>query len=167
MLDILIEPAKILIEKGVDFYEKTKEHQNITLMVQDKILRELRFNAEVISILIKEENISEKEIQISLRRTLKTEAFDALEGGSFPLKILFNRKLDDDDWMYISDKEQWSKYKQRIKGIETQSQLLERTYHRLKIQKILSENKIVHGDIGYIRYLMLSLKKSIEKNHKI
>jgi len=100
MFDLLLEPAKLFVEKGLDAYRKTQEHKNLRIAIQDRIRREVRFNVALLSEHINETKDGqakhENKIRAGLIKSLRTTAFDDADSGVVPLTLFFEDKIDDD-----------------------------------------------------------------------
>lgn len=164
MLDLLIEPAKIFFEKGIDAYRKTQEHKNLRVAVQDRIRREVRFNVALLNEFVTEKNGTAKHedaIRGGLIKSLRTMAFDDADSGIVPMTLFFDEELMTDVWPVRGFEAAQEKYKGWVKSLETQYDLLERTYHRIRIARTFAECGKVHGDIDYIRFLLIACEKSL------
>lgn len=164
MLDLLLEPAKIFVEKGLDFYKKTQEHKNLRVAVQDRIRREVRFNIALLTEFITEKNgvaKHEETIRGGLIKSLRTSAFDDADSGILPLPLFFEDELANEIWPSKGFDINKEKYKEWLKAVKTQYDLLERVYHRIRIAKTFAECGKIHGDLDYVRFMLIAFEKSI------
>lgn len=163
MLDLLLEPAKMFVEKGIDAYRKTKEHRNLRIAVQDRLRREVRFNVALLNEFSTEKNGAakhEEAVRKGLIKSLRTNAFDDADCGIVPLALFFEDELKDDIWPSLAFPAK-DKYGKWLGAVNTQYDLLERIYHRIRIAKTFAECGKVQGDMDYIRYMLIAFEKSI------
>lgn len=166
MLDLLLEPAKIFVEKGIEAFRKSQEHKNLRVAIQDRIRREVRFNITLL-----EEYLTKKtdgtakhdeDVRASLLKSLRTCAFDDVDSGMLPLKLFFEQGLGDAIWpkggFKPEDRDQFLKWVSKDK---TQYDLLERIYHRLRIAKTFASCGKPQGNMEYIRFMLIAFEKSI------
>lgn len=164
MLEFILEPAKIFFEKGIDAYRKTQEHKNLRIAIQDRIRREVRFNIALLTEFSTEKNGTSKHedvIRQGLIRSLRTSAFDDADSGIVPLTLFFDEELKSDIWPVKAFDNAQGKYMGWVRALETQYDLLERTYYRIRIARTFAECGKVHGDIDYIRFLLMAFEKSL------
>lgn len=140
MIDLLLEPAKLFIEKGLDAYRKTKEHENLRLTIQDRIRREIRYNQALLTEIVSQSNKDHKhdeQIRLGLIRALRTDAFDDADSGIVPLSLFFEQALFDSIWPTKGFEVKKAKYLDWLAKVQTQYALLERAYHRIRIARYL------------------------------
>ncbi len=165
MFDLLFGPAKMLIEKGMDHFKKSEELKNLTFVIKDKILRETRFNLEIVQQLLRRVEAKEKGAQLALIKAIRTSAFDELDRGNIPISFLFPSGVDKGNWPKWCDKRVYEeRYKKYTKSIDSQADLLERTYHRLYLLKTYAECGEVRGDIDYVCFLLQILRDSLKES---
>lgn len=164
MFDVLLEPAKIFVEKGLDAYRKTQEHKNLRIAMQDRIRREVRFNVALLNEYINQkkdgEAKHEKEIREGLIKSLRTTAFDDADAGVVPLTLFFEDKIGDDVWPQKGFDSK-DKYKGYLKSVQTQYDLLERIYYRIRIAKTFADCGKIYGDMDYVRFMLVAFEKAI------
>lgn len=167
MWELLIEPAKKFIEGGIDAFVKSKDYQNLSLAVQDRLRREVRLNNSLLEAIEEvEPNTTTPRhadsVKIELLRSVQTNAFDDTTGGGLPLSIFFSSDISP-DWFPKNTKE-WPKRDQYLKNIRTikkQHELVERIYHRLKIARTFALAGKLNGDLHYLRFLLIGAERSI------
>ncbi len=98
MLDMLLEPTKTFVKGGIDAFRKSNEHNNLLIAVQDRILREVRFNSALLQELKKvDKNTNTPKyddvIRLALVKSWRTEAFDEVNSGVLPLTLFFETTL--------------------------------------------------------------------------
>ncbi|MBE9561574.1 MAG: hypothetical protein IMF12_01745 [Proteobacteria bacterium] len=162
MLDLLLEPTAIFIKSGISAFRKSKEHHNLLIAVQDRIRREVKFNAAILQEFMKYSNDSSKDeyLCLTLLKGLQTEAFDEINKGILPLSIFFEKKSlksDFPNWQK-KDTEQYFKW---MDSIETQYDLLERVYHRIKLAQTFAKGNRLQGNMRYIQFMLIGFQKSI------
>lgn len=167
MLDLLLEPAKLFIEKGLDAYRKTKEHQNLRLAIQDRIRREIRYNQALLTEIVSQPNNEhkhEEQIRLGLIRALRTDAFDDADSGIVPLGLFFEQTLPDSIWPTKGFEAKKAKYLEWLTRVQTQYALLERAYHRIRIARAFAECGKIHGELSYIRFMLIGLEQSMTES---
>ncbi|WP_071057828.1 hypothetical protein [Pelistega sp. MC2] len=161
MLDLLMEPVKIFIKGGVEKFLKSKELKNMQVAYVAMLLRETRFNKEVLKEITADQSEDKTEIA-PLVNCLKTEAFDALNNSLLPLNLVISGDLKCQKDYFCKDE----KYLEWIKSDKTISDLLERTYFRLHITKTLVTISNKKWDYGYISFLLNCLQKELLSFYK-
>ncbi len=162
MWDLLIEPTKAFIKGGLDAFRKSEEIKNLTMVIQDRIRREARFNAAVLDEICKEEHGQPKnpmDVRVALVRSLRTHAFDDVNNGSIPLDLFFSASLNREQWPNWRNKDQYMKY---TASDAHQLDLLERVYHRINLAKTFAECGKLQGNLDYIRFMLAALDISIK-----
>lgn len=167
MLELLIGPAKKLLEMGIETFKKSEDMRTLTVVVQDKILRETRFNLEVFQQIVKRDKegafINSEEVRLALIKALRTTAFDELNNETIPVSLFFPYPVDKGKWP--KDSRTWGKiekYLEYTESVRTQADLLERLYHRLFLIKTFAECGKLQGDLNYICFLLMALLKSLK-----
>ncbi|MCK5877324.1 MAG: hypothetical protein KAG43_06800 [Candidatus Marithrix sp.] len=160
MLDLLLEPTALFVKGGIKAFRKSKEHHNLLIAVQDRIRREVKFNSALLQEFMKFASGSSKDdyLCITLLKALETEAFDDINRGVLPLSIFFEKKSLKSDFPNWQETEQYFKW---MKSIETQYDLLERVYHRIKLAQTFAKAERLQGNMRYIQYMLIGLQKSI------
>ncbi|MDM8557450.1 hypothetical protein [Candidatus Parabeggiatoa sp. HSG14] len=168
MLDLLLEPTKMFVKGGIDVFRRSKEHKNLLIVVQDRVRREVRFN----SALLQEFNKCDKnkntfkhdeQLRVALVKSLQTEAFDEVNKGVLPLALFFETELLKDE-IWPKSATNWpekEKYLGWLKNVNTQYDLLERVYHRIKLTKTFAECGKIQGNINYVYFMLIGFEKSI------
>ena len=164
MLDLLLEPTTVFVRNGIKAFRASKEHQNLSIAVQDRIRREVRFNAALLQEIMKfSENGNsvkkDEHICLTLIKALQTEAFDEINKGVLPLSLFFENQLAKEEifpnWFEKNKFFDW------MKKIYTQYDLLERVYHRIKLAKTFAEAGRLQGNMKYIQFMLIGFEKSI------
>ena len=166
MFELLLAPAKKLLEVGIDTFKKSEDLKTLTVVVQDKVLRETRFNLEIFEQILrkgKDGNYSNPDkIRLALIKAVRTNAFDELDSGNIPISFLFPRDAEKEKWP--RNEERWGdvkKYLDWTGSIKTQSDLLERVYQRLMLLKTYAECGSIYGDLYYVRFLLMALRNTL------
>jgi hypothetical protein len=163
MWDILIEPAKTFIKGGLDAFRKSDEIKSLTLAIQDRIRREVRFNAAILDEINKDDNGQPKNpenVRLALVRSLRTNAFDDINNGLIPIVLFFSSELDKDKWPKWKSKEKYLLYTHSDK---MQVDLLERIYYRISLAKTFAECGKLQGNFDYIRFMLAALDVSLKE----
>ena len=154
MWEFLTRPAEIFIEGGINAFRQSKEMQNVMLAAQDRIRRESRFNEAVLDELLKDKNRRRYSGQkcAGLILSLKTRAFEDVDGGALPPGLPFPIELDQTagpDWLQCGDR-----HMKRIEKITDLRGLLECTYHRIMLAKTFAGFGKRQGDFRDIKFLI-------------
>ncbi|MDM8565028.1 hypothetical protein QUF74_05190 [Candidatus Halobeggiatoa sp. HSG11] len=162
MLDLLLEPTALFVKGGIDAFRTSKEHHNLLIAVQDRIRREVKFNTAILQEFMKYSNDSSKDeyLCLTLLKALQTEAFDEINRGVLPLSIFFEKKSLKSDFPNWQKKETEQFFKW-MENIESQYDLLERVYHRIKLAQTFAEGNRLQGNMRYIQFMLIGLQKSI------
>ncbi len=162
MLELLTGPAKDFLKLGIDEFRKHKEYRNLIIAIQDRIRREVRFNIAVLDEVLKIKDDHRDGQYEALVRSLRTDGFDQIDSGMLPLKIFFGDEVAESVWPKGGFTEgEIKQYKSRLKGIETQYDLLERVYHRIRLAQTFVDLGTVKSDMKYVHFLLRAFKRSI------
>ncbi|NLA90601.1 MAG: hypothetical protein GX843_03035 [Synergistaceae bacterium] len=172
MFELLLGPAKKLLEMGIETFRKSEDLKTLTVVVQDKILRETRYNLEIFQQLLRKKVdgsfSNPEEIRLALTEAIRASAFDELDNGCIPLSFLFPLDAGKEKWP--KNPEKWGdveKYLQHTESIKTQADLLERLYHRIFLLKTYGECGKIHGDLRYICFLLMALNNSLKGSQEV
>ncbi|PID66040.1 MAG: hypothetical protein CR975_04975 [Gammaproteobacteria bacterium] len=154
MIDLFLEPAKILISKGVKQFLSSEEQKNLSIAVTDALKREMRFNIAILKEIAKLDG-SDENTRCALMASLKTYIFDKANRHPVPLSLLVVQPLDKTQvvWKNTEEKERFLKY---IRKDQMLLALIERAYYRIHIGQTLAKCGKHNIDYSYIQF-MLSL----------
>lgn len=165
MIDLILNGAKYIIDKGYEAYKKSDELDHLRLCVQDRVRRELAFNREILQELCRETSDAVRwtgEPRKRLIDSLTTSAFDAVNDGMVPARLLFEKEFDSQQFFGSWDgKETPNAYMANVAVISSQVQLLERAYHRIKLYKLYSESPEHKTNVEYLRFLVGKMLQSL------
>ncbi|ALB62188.1 hypothetical protein BN137_853 [Cronobacter condimenti 1330] len=157
MFELLLEPAKLFINAGMDSFKKSKELANLKIAVRQRITREIKLNAAVLDEIIK--NYYDKEGAVAeknaLIMALRTRAFDDLNDGAIPVSLLISGDVE--HWPAAATKDEKDRYLKYLSSIKTPIDLLDRAYYRIHIARILASSGKCDSDLKYIRYMLTAL----------
>jgi hypothetical protein len=139
-----IDLARLFLES----YQSKNHHEAGKQRVRETLHRELRLNAELVS---EAGKVATEKPQLSreLLKRLQTESFDAFSAAGLPLAEIFVSRWSVGDHPGL-------KYKHQFRSINHVSELVERAYHRIRVQQIRSEvdqSKNARS-LGYPRVLL-------------
>ncbi len=166
MWDLLAEPAKTFIKGGLDAFRKSDEIKNLTLAIQDRIRREVRFNAAIFDAISKDDSSlkTPEVVRAALVGSLRTDAFDDINNGLIPIVLFFSPELDKHKWPKWKNKDLYLEY---LQSTETQVDLLERIYHRISLAKTFAEcGGSMQVNLDYIRFMLAALDVSMKSMPK-
>ncbi|PZA00704.1 hypothetical protein A6K26_000090 [Gammaproteobacteria bacterium 2W06] len=144
MMTSTIDLARLLL----DGYKDKAGREAVTERIRQSIHRELRLNAELAT---EAANVHAREPDLA--RALLTEMpldmFNAVSASGLPLTNIFPSA-----WNVAADPP--STYSERLKNIEKVSELVERAYHRIRIQQIRNQVGQIKDprSLGYLRVLL-------------
>lgn len=162
MLDLLFEPAKMLIEGGVEKLRRSAELKNLKIAIQDRLLRELAFNLAILDEAIKEsrkDGDGSEAACVALVSALRTSAFDAINDGPIPASLLISDGIEKAEWPKYKGTDQYNIY---LQGVSDLVGLVDRAYHRIHIAKTFASCGKFNVDLSYIRFMICCLIKEIK-----
>lgn len=156
-----------LVKKGVENLKRDAEFVNSRGAIREAVFRELKFNKALISEYTKQigsfansvEQFSEKTKEYDsfaqeLANELDFSAFTKLEDSFMPIDLYFSGSIDLNS-RYAEDKA----HKAWAASIKSETELIERIYHRLKILRARwrSHQPVAYSSITYIDWLITQL----------
>ena len=167
MLDLFIEPAKSLLRMGIDTFKTSEDMKTLTIVVQDRVQREVKFNLEVVQQIVKKDKNGElanpEDVRLALVKSLRTRAFDELNNETIPVSLFFACPLEREKWP--KNPKTWGdveRYMKHTAADETLADLLERLYHRMYLAKTYADCGKLQGDMDYMRFLLMALLNSLK-----
>lgn len=164
----LADAAKELIRVGLKAYQVSDSRRELRTCVRAQIKRELVFNREVLNELLRTNGTDEPTWQGDERerliRALRTAGFDALDAHLIPLDVFFDDKLIEEQHskVFCPDREKPPAHYSRVQDLNSQVDLLERTYRRLHFAKLYEESGSRKPNFEYLRYLVVSSILSLD-----
>ena len=144
----MITGAIDLARLFLDGYQSSKDKEASIQRIREAIHRELRLNAELAT---EAERLHKKDPDLAnalLLRT-QTQAFDALSIAGMPLYEIFS-----EPWSVMEYSN--FRYRNQFNTISTVGELVERAYHRVRIQQVRSEVGQTKDSraLGYLKVLV-------------
>lgn len=150
MVDIatMLTPAiadliKKFAEKGLDSHEAAKELDMLSMVMRERVRRDMRYNAELMS-----DARLDPPVKIL---NFETEALDFVCEQGIPLAMLFNRSLSEAQQLSFAGADK--SHIKWFRELDTEAKLVERTLHRAKIAQLKAKYGLPVGDITYLRKL--------------
>lgn len=171
VIDLILSATQTLITKGVEFFQKSEETKRLRLCVQDRLRRELRFNREILDELARMEegkNRWDGRERRRLVKALNTTAFDAVDGGMIPSGLLLEGDLQPQSFfMSWKGSEAPAAYTVRVREVRTQAQLVERTYHRIRLYKLYGNSPERETDVQYLCFLVAKTLEALGQGQSV
>lgn len=176
MLELVSGLFSTLISQGIGEFTKSKQLKTLRIVCIDRLLREVRFNKEVLSE-IKEHNDKNKkrqysesdfqEIKRDLILSLQTKGFDVVTDSMVPLGLIISGKLKLADGERIIVHKPGESYgfssenETRFKGMVQKLEFLERLVERFYLRIVIAKSSKRAKDYEYIRYLSVILERNL------
>ena len=168
LIDILTDASKSLIKYGLDRYIKKKEFETLAKCLRDRTKREIRFNLEVVSELMRSNEDLDQELKfkwidedrIKLFDCLKMDTFRAIEESLLPFDEVFKGVCDINKKL-LEYTVKSGHTGTRLSKCDTISNLVERTYHRIEFTKLYCKSANRNPDLAYLQDMMLLILKCI------
>lgn len=148
MIDFIFQPvAELLISKGMDGVQNTARFKHSQKAIRQAIFREMQFNQQLLN------EASNNQEDMALRRCLAEEfsfsAFEKIEDSFIPVDLYFLNEM-------TFEKERDESFKERVKSIHSEADLVTRCYLRLKVIRARwrSGQPYQQGSIDYADKLM-------------
>jgi len=144
MMTATIDLARLLL----DSYKDNAGQRAGIARVRESVHRELRLNAELAAEAAKVQ-AKQPDVARALLTQMPVETFDALSAAGLPLTRIFSSP-----WNVADDPP--SKYRKPLENIRQASELVERAYHRIRIQQIRNQVGQIKDPraIGYLKVLL-------------
>jgi hypothetical protein len=168
MLETIFSVAwEHLVKKGVESLKHDRDFVNSRSAIRDAVLRELKFNKALIneymrqlsSVANNSEQFATKTKEYGtfakeLANELDFSAFSKLEDSFMPIELYFSGSVDlTTRWAEDKAHKSWAA------SIKSETELIERIYHRLKILRARwrSHQPTAYNSITYIEWLITQL----------
>lgn len=156
-----------IFSKGLDHWNGSREARLVKLALRDRLHREVRLNLEIWKLFDQRKNKPTPEVLASL---LSVKAFDEICTLNFPLSELLGAECLPSDvsrHLQLEGKPNANKkFKQRVKSITSEVDLIERIWHRLHILKARQQLSGSLGDIDYLKHLLVGLDIALSESKK-
>jgi hypothetical protein len=151
IVPIITSATQAISTQGIEAFFEKQEGRNLRDMLRERLLREMRFNSEL---------LSHRGLE-SIQKVdqLDARALEFVFSQPLPLKALFPRLLSEDDKTKIAGSSQ--RAKQRINGLLGEADLIERVWLRMSIAKFRARNGLPLGDVDYLSHLIIGLRLSL------
>lgn len=145
MINTILELGSELLKEAYANHKNKKQAQEL---LSELLLEEVRWNLELVRMAAKLEEI---EKVVKLMSHLKFNVFDSISNAGIPFAKIFPN-----DW----NNDTPEKYFNYTKNVNTEAQLILRTYHRLRIHNLRLEVNIetMSNSENYLEYLLLKSK---------
>lgn len=148
MIDFIVQPvAELLMSKGVDGIQNTAKFKHSQKAIRQAIFREMQFNQQLLN------EATNNQEDVELRKCLAEEfsfsAFEKIEDSFIPVDLYFLHEV-------TFEKERDETFKERVKNIHNEADLITRCYLRLKVIRARwrSGQPYQQGSIDYADKLM-------------
>lgn len=141
----MLEIISVLIEKGIDGWEKSKEAELLRDSLRERLSREVRFNLAIWNL------PATKPQPEAFAAMMSSEAFNAVCTLNLPLRLILDPNSLDAKAKQIMDEHPDGNFKNWTDGISNEVTLVERIWHRLKV---LQYRQDLDGSLGNLEYLM-------------
>jgi hypothetical protein len=143
------------VEYLLDWYKEKNAREELNLNIKERLYWELTWNLEILNEL---DHVGKKEKEniLELKKTLLSKLnfnqFNIISSAGIPMNSIVQGNLEPNNF---------SKYKNKLSKIRTNSQLVQKTYHRLRIHQLRHEHNIVRNQssTNYLIYLCIEAKK--------
>jgi len=103
-----------------------------------------------------------------LVKALNTTAFDAVDGGMIPSGLLLEGDLQPQSFfMSWKGSEAPAAYTVRVREVRTQAQLVERTYHRIRLYKLYGNSPERETDVQYLCFLVAKTLEALGQGQSV
>ena len=133
---------------GIEAWKEDKQFKTTRRILRERLSREMRYNAEIISIIELDENEIFEALELSALRELMFQPL--------PLDELFPLKLRRELWKNVSSHKVKLKHRNFIKNITSEAELIERLWHRYSLAKF-KLTKELSSDLEYINSIIYLL----------
>lgn len=162
MIENLIAPygnvLTKLIEIGVDQWDLNKQYQTFVAVARESLLRELRLNIALIDEVVKSKDDNSNLAPLMVKQ-LSTNTFENLVLAGIPLGKMFDEKLETEFWGKFDLNERDSN---NVANLKIVSELIDRTYHRLRIFKIRVELGVDRTRFEYFKKLLRASESALQ-----
>lgn len=148
MIEWIVQPvAELMMSKGMDRIQNTAEFKHSQKAIRQAIFREMQFNQQLLN------EASNNQEDAELRKCLADEfsfsAFEKVEDSFIPVDLYFLNEVN-------FERERDEVFKERVKSIRNEADLVTRCYLRLKVIRARwrSGQEYQHGSVDYADKLM-------------
>ena len=152
LVKLLFSAISGVINLAVDGWKNDGIFMNAAIIARDSVVRELKLCLAILDDL---ESVESEESKSALLSQLSSASFDAVESSGFPLRYIFTGEFDAGRYTgIISGYAGSGRYVNYMAKIESNVDLVERTYIRLKMYMIRNKAGVEISDIDYLKCLL-------------
>ena len=147
--------AKLLWSSAESYLKDSSSIKSKSEIFRELLYQEVCFNLEVLD-LIKQKKDELTDDQLGqLLQSLDFEKFESFSQTGIPFKLIIDGK-----W----NKTNFKKFDKRVKNLKYKSELVTRSYHRLKLFKLKEQLGIQSSQLtlNYVIFLFLETKKALK-----
>lgn len=155
-MDVMFTPVigelvKALVGKGVSKIEDDKQVSTLRMLLRERVRREARLNREI---------LEDAKLDLKVRiQKLETAALEYVCSQAIPLAVLFNGELNEAKMaVFAGDSE---KHKMHFLMLQTEADLVERLFHRIKLAQLRVNENVSPGDISYLKKLNMATRSAM------
>lgn len=156
MLELFSGVFSNLISKGLETWSEAKETELLRAAIRSRLHREVKLNLEIWKLVRKEAE------NVVLADLVSSDAFSEICSLNLPLDALLGRDpLPLEVFQLLQQYQNTSANQNYInwaKEIQTEIDLIERIWHRLRVLKVRKELNGSMGDTGYLFHLHAALE---------
>jgi hypothetical protein len=142
-----------MIQHGTKSHENSKEIEALRTVLRERLLREMRYNAE----LLKEQKLDENVRVLNV----ETDTLEFAVTQGVPLQMLLNRSISDSVLQKAAGGS--DKHLADLLALNSEDKLIERLMHRVKVVKIRAKYGISLGDVSYLRKLVFAAQLALSE----
>lgn len=142
-----------VVDGGVEALKKNSDAKHLRRMVRERLMRELRLNDE----LLKYEKLTDGE-RVS---SIETEALEFIMSQPIPLSAFFEVMSPIDRTVFMGPSN--DKHTSWVMSIQSEGDLVERWWHRVRLAQIKQKLGLPPGDLEYLQLLCRALHASLRK----
>lgn len=142
-----------MIQHGTKSSANSKEIEALRGIVREQLLRELRYNAEL---------LNEQQLDAAVRvLNLETKALDFVCDQAIPLQTLLDRSISESVLQKAAGGNK--KHSMHLSKLNSEAELIERLIHRIKVVQIRARYDVTLGDISYLRKLLIAAQIALSQ----
>lgn len=153
LVPFLSKLISAVLDGGVEALKKNSDAKHLRRMVRDRLMRELRLNDE----LLKYEKLTGGE-RVSC---IETEALEFIMSQPIPLGAFFDVTSPIDRTVFMEPSN--DKHTSWVMSIQSEGDLVERWWHRVRLAQIKQKLGLPPGDLEYLHLLCRALHASLRK----
>jgi hypothetical protein len=152
VFDLITPMVSKLFEASIDQWNNKQSFKNIRLAVRDRLRREARLNAELLSKIKGKTGIIDE---------LTTKALREVFEMPIPISKILDKNLDQNVMAILTKNKN---YKRWTANVRNETQLVERLWQRTRMLEIRVKNHEGRPNVHYVCVLSRALAISLEEN---